>query len=311
MAMIAHADSAPQTGRALLGAYLAAGLAILIWSGTPAATRLAVLDMDPLAAAIMRTVLAAVVAAPVLALLHVRRPARPRPLGRRQWGVLAATAATGFIGFTVLFSLGTQMTSAAHAALINASIPLFAGLFGVLAQRHAPGKAWLFGMALSFVGVMALITVRGPAADVDSGATLTGDLLCLASSVVAAVGYVTGSQLSKSIGTVSVTFWAVSLAALVQLPLVYLLWDAADWAAIGLQGWGALAYLALGPSLAAYVAWYWGLAHGGVVRIAPLQFLMPVVSLTLAVTIFSEALTVPLLASAAAIVAGIVISKRG
>lgn len=297
-----------RVGRSLLGAYLAAGAAILIWSGTPAATRLAVLDMDPLAAAVMRTVLAAGVAIPLLVLMHSLQPARPRPVGRRQWNILALTAASGYLGFTVLFSIGTQMTSASHAALINASIPLFAGLFGVLVNRHLPSKAWFVGMAISFVGVMALILVRGPD---DSGASVAGDLLCLASSVVAAMGYVSGSQLAKSIGTVSVTFWAVSLAALVQLPLVYFLWDAQDWSAIGMQGWGALAYLALGPSLVAYVAWYWGLAHGGVVRIAPLQFLMPVVSLTLAVTIFHEMLTLPLMASAAAIVAGIVISKKG
>jgi len=300
----ARVEPCVPSGRALFGAYLAAGMAILIWSGTPAATRLAVLDMDPLAAAVMRTVLASAVAIPLLLLL----PSRPRPVGRRQWGVLAVTSASGYLGFTVLFSIGTQMTSAAHAALINASIPLFAGLFGALADRQAPRTAWFVGMALSFVGVMALIAVRGTDGD---GASLVGDLLCLGSSVVAAVGYVTGSQLAKSIGTVSVTFWAVSLAALVQLPLVYVLWDAADWAAIGMQGWGAVAYLALGPSLAAYVAWYWGLARGGVVRMAPLQFLMPVMSLTLAVSIFHEALTLPLLVSATAIVAGIIISKKG
>ena len=46
----------------VMGAYVAAGFAILIWSATPAATRLAVLDMDPLLAAILRTVLAAAVA---------------------------------------------------------------------------------------------------------------------------------------------------------------------------------------------------------------------------------------------------------
>lgn len=304
------ANAAPNTKAAspvssnVLGAYLAAGFAILIWSGTPAATRLAVLDMDPLAAAILRTVLAAAVAIPLLAM----QPKRPRPVGRREWGVLSLTAVTGFFGFTVLFSIGTQMTSATHAALINASIPLFAGMIGIMTERSMPRAAWFVGLGVSFSGVVALITMRGPDGD---GASLMGDLLCLASSVVAAAGYVSGSQLAKSIGSVSVTFWAVSIAAVVQVPLLYFLWDAADWSAITSQGWSAVMFLALGPSLAAYVAWYWGLAHGGVVRIAPLQFFMPVVSLTLAVSIFQEALTLPLLASAAAIVAGIVISKKG
>ena len=164
----------------VVGAYLAAGFAILIWSGTPAATRLAVLDMDPLGAALLRTVLAAAVAIPFL----LMQPKRPRPVGRRAWGVLSLTAVTGFFGFTVLFSIGTQMTSATHAALINASIPLFVGVIGIMTERSTP-------------------------------------------------------------------------------------------------------------------------------RIAPLQFFMPVVSLALAVAIFQEALTVPLLASATAIVLGIIISKKG
>lgn len=289
--------------RTLLWAYLAAGFAVLIWSGTPAATRLAVLDMDPLAAALMRTVLASAITLPLLAMMRKQR----LPMGRRQWGVLAITAATGFLGFTVLFSIGTQMTSATHAAMINASTPLFAALFGVLAERRVPHITWFVGIALSFVGVMALITVRGADGD---GASLAGDLLCLLSSVAAAVGYVSGSHLSKSIGTVAVTFWAISLAAVIQLPLVYFLWDAADWAAIGMQGWGAVAFLALGSSLTAYVAWYWGLAHGGVVRMAPLQFLMPVVSVTLAVVIFQEMPTLPLLGCGVAIVAGLVIAKK-
>jgi len=308
MTTLAHEPNATLERRALLGAYLAAGIAILIWSGTPAATRLAVLDMDPLAAALLRTVLASLVTVPVLLVLSLAKASSARPVGRRQWRVLVLTAATGFMGFTVLFSVGTQLTSAAHAALINASIPLFAGLFGVLVERRVPRRPWFVGMVVSFIGVMILIVVRGPE---DSGASVLGDLLCLASSVVAAMGYVSGSQLAKSIGTVSVTFWAVSLAAVVQVPLVYLLWDAADWAAISLQGWGAVVFLALGPTLVAYVAWYWGLAKGGVVRMAPLQFLMPVVSLTLAVSIFQEVLTLALMASATAIVAGIVIAKKG
>ncbi len=301
LAKVAVAEAAAPN---VLGAYLAAGFAILIWSGTASATRLAVLDMDPLLAAILRTVLAAAVVIPFL----LMQPKRLRPVGRRAWGVLSLTAVTGFVGFTVLFSIGTQMTSATHAALINGSIPLFASLIGVWTERTRPRPAWLAGLALSFAGVVALITMRGPDGD---GSSLMGDLLCLASSVAAAAGYVSGSQLAKSIGAVSVTFWAVSLAAIVQVPLLYFMWDAGDWSAISAQGWGAVVFLALGSSLAAYVAWYWGLAEGGVVRIAPLQFFMPVVSLALAVSIFQEALTLPLMASATAIVLGIVISKKG
>ncbi len=75
--------------------------------------------------------------------------------------------------------------------------------------------------------------------------------------------------------------------------------------------WSATLYLALFSSLLAYVAWYWALAAGGVTRVSLLQFVQPVVTLVLAVMLFGEAVTVPLLLSAAVILAGVAIARRG
>ncbi|HEY9079015.1 DMT family transporter [Magnetovibrio sp.] len=289
--------------RDALKPYLAAGVAVLIWGASPAATRVAVLEMDPLAAGMLRTVLAALLIWPFLL-----RPTAPRPRGRGQWAVLAVTAASGFVGFTLLFALGVKATSAAHSAVINATIPLFSGFFGVLAVRRLPGAMWFVGMAVAFGGVVSLIALK---TEGGAGATLSGDLMCLASSVCAGLGYVSGSRLTTHIGTLAVTFWGVLVAALVQAPLVFFLWDVGDWTAISFNGWAAALYLALGSSLLAYIAWYWGLANGGVVRIAPMQFLMPVVSLSLAVVAFGEALTWQLCLATLGIVGGIALSRKG
>jgi drug/metabolite transporter (DMT)-like permease len=69
--------------------------------------------------------------------------------------------------------------------------------------------------------------------------------------------------------------------------------------------------LALFSSLLAYVAWYWALAGGGVGRISTLQFLQPLVTLGLAILLFSETLTPGLLVSGAAILFGVAIARRG
>ena len=70
-------------------------------------------------------------------------------------------------------------------------------------------------------------------------------------------------------------------------------------------------YLALGSTVIAYVSWYWALGRGGIVRMAPIQFAMPVVSLTLAVLLLGETLTLPLVISAAIIISGIIFARRG
>lgn len=70
-------------------------------------------------------------------------------------------------------------------------------------------------------------------------------------------------------------------------------------------------WLVLCPSLPGYVAWYRALSAGGVSRIAPAQFLQPVVSPVLAVLLFGETMTGAFVFSAAAIMVGVAIARRG
>jgi drug/metabolite transporter (DMT)-like permease len=60
----------------------------------------------------------------------------------------------------------------------------------------------------------------------------------------------------------------------------------------------------------AYAAWYWALNHGSVVRIAPVQFAQPVVSLIFAVVLLSEVITVSVIISTVMILSGIVLASR-
>ena len=73
---------------------------------------------------------------------------------------------------------------------------------------------------------------------------------------------------------------------------------------------GAVLFLALVTSIVGYVGWYWALAHGGIARIAPLQFMQPVSGLLLAALVLDERLTWPLALGAGAFVAGVSLASR-
>ena len=62
--------------RAGSGAVLAAGAAVLIWGGTPIATRIAVDTIDPATVGMLRTLLAALAAPLLLLALRLPVPAR-------------------------------------------------------------------------------------------------------------------------------------------------------------------------------------------------------------------------------------------
>ncbi len=105
-------------------------------------------------------------------------------------------------------------------------------------------------------------------------------------------------------------FLSITLAGLVLLPL--LAWREArvDWLSVSAEAWGAMAYLALGSSILAYVLWYFALARGGIARVALAQFVQPVIALVLATLLLSERITLPLLAAAVVIVGGVFIAQR-
>ncbi len=286
----------------LPAAYGAAAFAMLIWGGTPTAVRLAVDGIDPLTAGILRTVLAAIVVLPLAFLLGL-----PRPNGLKQWTLLVVSGAGVFIGFPLLFSVGIKQTSVSHASLINAAIPLFTGLFGAIAERKIPGKWWVIGVTIALAGEGLLIGYR----DVDSdGVTLRGDLLCLASSVCSGLGYVTGARLSLKIGSRASIFWGISVAGIIQLPLLYMFWGNTDWSIVPASSIGAVLYMASFSTVIGFIAWYWALNKAGIVRMAPIQFSMPLISLSLAVAIFNETLSLPIALSSIIILSGIAIARK-
>lgn len=281
----------------------AASFAVVAWGLTPAATKLAVGEIDPLTVGILRTVLAMAPGLPLALALRL-----PLPAGGRDWRLLAISAACGFVGFPLLFGIGVDLTTTAHAALIMAALPIFTGLFGAFVERRRPGRLWWRGAALALAGEVVLVGARFGFEE--PGASIEGDFLTLASCIVAAAGYVAGSRLSPRIGTWSTTFWGLSLGGLVLLPLLVIRLDATDWDAVTVIGWNAAGYLALFSTVLAYVCWYWALARGGTARIGSVQFAQPVVALGAAVTAMGEVMTVPLAVATIAILAGIAIARR-
>ncbi len=282
----------------------AALLAVGFWGATPIATKLAVAGLDPLAVGMLRTLLAGLLAVPLLALLRLAPPRTPA--GR---ALLAVSALGGFVLFPLLFSLGLGLTSAAHGALILALLPITTGLLAAALERRWPGARWWLGAGLAAAGAVWLVGGRfgfaGP------GASLTGDLLVFASALAASGGYVAGARVVREAGTWSVTFWGLALGGLVLLPVLPFAVGPAELVQAGAGVWLSLLYLAGGSSILAYAAWYWALGQGDIRRTGMIQFAQPVISLILAAAVLGEAVTWPLVLAAAVIIGGVALARSG
>ena len=293
----------PPPARAALVPVAVAMAVMVVWGATPIVTRLALDDLDPLVVACLRTVIAGLVAIPLLA-----RGQHVMPANHRSRKLLVISAAAGFVVFPVIYTIGQQRTSALHGVMILAVLPVFTGAYASLVSRRMPRRAWLVGCAVAIGGEVVLIGGRGAAA---GDATLAGDLLVMAAALCVSAGYVAGAMLPpRGLSSLATTLWGVLLGTVVLAPLLLGLLARDGVPHAGATAWGAVLFLAVVTSIVGYVGWYWALDRGGIQRIATLQFLQPISGFILAAIVLGEHVTVPIAVGGALIVGGVVIAQR-
>ena len=282
--------------------FVAALAGVIIFGGSAIATKVAVSAISTLDVSIMRTIIGGLVALPLALALRIPLPSQPE-----QRYLLALSGFCGFIAFPLLFTFGVQLTTANHASMILAILPVTTGAIAHLWDRTRPLSIWWLGCGIAFAGEMLLL--YDPAAGGD--ASLTGDLLVLASNLFASLGYVAGARLQRAgYPARGTTFWGVALFALLLLPTLVFVIDLDALASAGTWAWSGLLYQAIGVTIIAYILWYWALGTGGIARVGLFQFLQPVSGVTLAWLILGEGLSLIFALASMIIMAGVILAFR-
>jgi drug/metabolite transporter (DMT)-like permease len=284
---------------------LAALAAVILWGASPVAAKVAVADFSPFSVAVLRTFLGGALAVPVALALKVRWPAQ-----RRLQGLLLLSAFCGFVAFPMLFTFGVRLTSANHASMILASLPIFTGAIAMGWDRRRPTRIWIIGSLIALAGEVILIGGRtgGGAGQ----ATIAGDALVFLSNGFASLGYVAGGRLQQagypSTGT---TFWGAAAMALLLAPVVPVLWTQGAFAVASVAAWSAIAYLAVVVTILGYVLWYWALGRGGIARVGLIQFLQPLSGIVLAAVLLHETVSLSFLLASALVLLGVWLAMKG
>ncbi|MEJ8574288.1 DMT family transporter [Microbaculum marinum] len=270
---------------------------VAIFSGSLPATRLAVLQLDPVFLTVARAAIAGGLAAILLLAFRQRLPARADA------GSLIAVALGVVVGFPLLTALALQYVTSAHSIVFIGLLPLATAIFAVVRGGERPRPAfWIFSLCGSAV-VAGFALTRGLAA------SPAGDLLMLAAIVVCGLGYAEGARLSRRLGGWQVICWALvfSLPAMGLLTVATLPRTLSD---VGATAWIALAYVSLFSMLIGFFFWYRGLAQGGIAAVGQLQLLQPFLGLALAALLLNEAVSTAMIVSTVAVIACVAGARR-
>lgn len=272
-------------------------LGVLIFSGSLPATRLAVMDFDPLFLTVCRGAIAGVLAGGLLLLFKQQRPIRSEVLP------LTLVALCVVVGFPLLTGVALQYVTSAHAIVYIGLLPLSTAIFGVLRGGERPKPVF---WALSALGSCL---VAGYA--LANGATTSplGDGLMLASIIVCGYGYAEGARLSRRLGGWQVISWAL----LISLPLMLALsfyQRPESWESIQVTSYLSLAYVSLFSMLIGFIFWYRGLAQGGIAAVGQLQLLQPFFGLLLSALVLHESIGWPIFIVNIGVVLCVTLAKR-
>lgn len=283
-----HLQQRPATGwfNGLIG--------VLIFSASLPATRVAVMEFDPLFLTFARASIAGVVALLVLLLLGQKRPARQQLLS------LLIVASGVVLGFPLLTALALQHVTAAHSIVFVGLLPLATAAFGVLRGAERPRPVfWIFS------GLGSLLVV-GFAASRGLTASLAGDSLMLLAIVACGLGYAEGARLSRTLGGWQVICWALVLSLPVMTTLAWVV-APPSLSGISTPAWASLGYVSLFSMLIGFVFWYRGLAQGGIAAVGQLQLLQPFFGLALAAVLLHEPVSLGMLG----VTAGVILCVAG
>ncbi|HWW51806.1 MAG TPA: DMT family transporter [Verrucomicrobiae bacterium] len=284
----------------ILGISLAAIL--LMWSLNYFAAKIALRHMDPLSLAVLRIPLAALITLPIYLLQPSRTPFRARDLWTFTY--------LGFFGVIINqggFTIGLSQTTSEHAVVIMALGPVLVLILARALKLEALTVAKVLGMAVCSVGAVVLETEYGYPA---RSPLLTGDLITLASIVGFAICAVLGKRVVQGFDAVSMNTYLLMVSAVLVLPLAVWQGTHLDWISVGWAGWAGIFYMAGVSTVAAYTIFYWVLRYLEPSRVAAVNYVQPVIVISLSVPFLGEHPSWHLLSGGALVLTGVYLAER-
>jgi DME family drug/metabolite transporter len=216
-----------------------------------------------------------------------------------------AVGAVGVAVFQLGYFLAVERTGVAIGTVVTiGSGPVITGVIHAARTRTPPHRSWLFGTALSIVGVVLLGAV---------GRSASADVVGIAVAVLAGLGWAVFSTVAKehivhdadSTATMATLFCG---GAVLLAP--FLLWHSPGWV-VSSRGAAVAVVLGVVTVGVAYTLYGWALRHLPAPTVITLTLLEPVTAAVLAAVVVHEDVHASGWVGVALVVLGLTITARG
>ena len=288
-------------------AYVALLLIASLWGTFPATSKLALADIPP---TLLTAVRCAIAAAFMSALVLRAGFDSARALTADSVRAFFVLGTAGFVVSTHISYWGIYTTSAANAAILQATAPVMValGARAYLGERLAAKQR--VGVAVSMLGVLLVVT-EGRLAELAPGELRLGDFLTLLSLAGWTVATVYGKRVLGGHSPALTTSAAYVCGTLILIPLAIVMAPLTPRPRLGSPiAWAVLLYHAI-PGAVAHLWWYAAVERVGPSRAAIFMNVTPVVGIGMAALLVGEDIGPWQIGGAAMVLAGVALTTGG
>lgn len=298
----------PSGGR--IQAHAAIAVACLFWGASFIATKVALQSAGPFTVLALRHAVAS--ACFITWLVLARKQTRFPPMTSSLLGRLLVLSVLAVSAHHALQTVGLQYTTAVNASIYVAACPVAIFVLAALMLGESVSARKVAGLLLAIVGVAAVV---GPEklGTFDLGGQLWGDMLTFSSIMTWSLFTILAKRSMRLIGPTELTASVTFLGTLTLLPMavIELLRSGRSPGDLSIASWAAVGFLGLTCSFLANLLFVFALGRMESQKIGVYLYTIPVVTGILAVAVLSEAITWHLVAGAALVLTGLLLTERG
>jgi len=286
--------------------YLLLVIAPLMWAGNIVLGRGLHEQINPWTLTLIRWALAALILSPWAVPMVLRERAA---LWQARWPLIGL-ALTGVVSFQAIQYEALQTLPALNNAVILAVMPIAIPVIAFVMFRDRLGGVQALGIAVSIVGALYVIS-RGDLSVILGLDFHFGDLLALGCVVLWSIYSNVIKTVPKTLPPLCVLWVSAMLGVIFLIPIAVVESQLRPPLEFTPEILALIAYIAVGPSIIAFLCWNVGVAGVGATKAGLFIHLIPVFTVVLATTLLGETLETYHVVGAAIVTLGIVMVTRG
>jgi drug/metabolite transporter (DMT)-like permease len=274
--------------------------ALILWSSSFVAIKVAYTTFPPITLAVTRFVVATLILG-ALALL----PGNRVRLEKKDILTFAVCGLTGIMLYAVLQNIAMQWTSASSATLIIASYPIITLLLESVIYKIKLSAVKIVAVLIAIVGVVILSYVK---AESRLEGELLGILLLVAAGVVWAVYNFMTKKVVNRYPPITLLFYSTLFGTIFMLPLV--LFERGQWQQPTLMSFSMMMFLGVFCSVIAFLLYNRGLKTMAASTVTSMLNLVPIFGVFFSWLLLGEQVSLRKFIGGAIVIFGVMLSVR-